>query len=373
MEYMSWGHWRSAKAIVALMAGFALQACDDSDFESDRPANTPTVINTFSMESTVPWIDGRQRVTACIDAGQFADGHFGVSWDVSSSDPFFVKVYFSNDDVLSPGSDFLLLDRQCGVRTAGSSCRPVQTHSCSLRDLRQPPDLQRPRLVSDPSFMYVPGTTDLSWVSACYDLANPDVLANTDFETALWGLDCSSVDNNDDPDIREDPYELNFASRGIAFPGPGFLLLEACNAEGSSCQQRSLSVSMSDRAETTTVSNQSVTFSQNLYIFNWSTSSSDPYTVKVWLSTDTGLDTATDTLIIEQLCSSESQADKCDSVGNISCLFDSADNSLDCNNSSGSANPVPATGQYYAIFEICGNVNSAAGCATAVYNNRVVF
>lgn len=104
-----------------------LTACGGTDTGSGGPTSK-TSINSYE-------IAGSETVQAGdvvpINAG-VNEGAFEVNWDVSSSNPYHVRLYVSDDAILSTDDDIQFFSQNCGTPSSIYNCNRTANFDCSF-------------------------------------------------------------------------------------------------------------------------------------------------------------------------------------------------------------------------------------------------
>lgn len=84
-----------------------------------------TTINEFSSTSSAGLNDSSVVIDPAID-----DGAFNIQWNISSSDPYHIELYLSEDAQLSKSSDVNFFGQNCSSSSTIFNCSSVGDFDC---------------------------------------------------------------------------------------------------------------------------------------------------------------------------------------------------------------------------------------------------
>ena len=115
------------KITFPIIVASLLSACGGSSEipTANTPANPSTTINAVTIVGTSPPSDNIIPINAGVNNGGFTTG-----WSVSSSDPYHVDLYLSNDNAL--GSDVRIFSQNCGSSSLIYNCSSVGQFNCQF-------------------------------------------------------------------------------------------------------------------------------------------------------------------------------------------------------------------------------------------------
>ncbi len=118
---------QSYKLFLSVGIYIFLSACDISTPDPGNGMTTSTII-AFTIEGN---IDGDNRVVLPLNTNNSqVSGAFDLSWDVVSSDPYWLNVYVSNDIALDD-TDVPFYEAQCGTSTE-FTCEHSDAIPCAI-------------------------------------------------------------------------------------------------------------------------------------------------------------------------------------------------------------------------------------------------
>lgn len=95
---------------------------------SGFPSSDNTTINSFVLTGTADNGNGPALIDAAMN-----NGIFSIAWDVSSSNPYRVDFYLSDDAVLDEGNDVDLGGFNCGSMVFNALCSNTGTMDCQYQ------------------------------------------------------------------------------------------------------------------------------------------------------------------------------------------------------------------------------------------------
>lgn len=113
----------SFKNIVILATSITVFGCTDTG-EDTGSTNSATSINAYSVTGTSAQSNGVTPINSGV-----ANGEFTVAWNVSSSDPYRVDLYLSNDAALS-NDDYEFFGQNCGSLSYLYDCGSSANFNC---------------------------------------------------------------------------------------------------------------------------------------------------------------------------------------------------------------------------------------------------
>ena len=118
--------------VIVFTSFLVLTACGGGGGGDSTPSPAAlTTINSFTMTGTsAPTAGDPIPINANVNAGAFS-----VDWDVSSSNPYHVKLYISEDAVFDKDTDTRLMSKNCGTNVVGNTyeCNKVASFSCVFK------------------------------------------------------------------------------------------------------------------------------------------------------------------------------------------------------------------------------------------------
>jgi hypothetical protein len=117
------------KHILFFGASILLFGCSDtSNITNPANNNQGTSINAYSVIGAITTTtNGGILINSGVN-----NGAFNVSWNVSSSDPYHVELYLSNDSALSSSTDVKFFSQNCGGISAIYNCNTNGSFSCKF-------------------------------------------------------------------------------------------------------------------------------------------------------------------------------------------------------------------------------------------------
>jgi hypothetical protein len=110
----------------AMILIFGLFACGgQGDSSIEEFIDVETSIGEFSVDSPTGSINGVPQMDP-----YFQEGEFSLSWSVSSSDPYHVKLYLSLNSALSEEDDINFFSQNCGNSNAILNCDSEADFDC---------------------------------------------------------------------------------------------------------------------------------------------------------------------------------------------------------------------------------------------------
>ena len=103
--------------VLLLLIAVYLGGCG-VDSTDPKPPQTSTTLYSFDVAGTVPpnTVTDPERIVVPLQTNNdTVAGDFNLMWDVDSSDPYYVQVHVSSDQVVSADDD-LFLDTPCGTQ-----------------------------------------------------------------------------------------------------------------------------------------------------------------------------------------------------------------------------------------------------------------
>ena len=115
-----------SRVIVSFCFFLVLVSCGGGGDSGSNPLAL-TSINDFKVTGTSVGTGPSVPINANIN-----NGEFNVSWDVSSSDPYHVKVYVSEDATYSDSDDIDFLGKNCGTGSFFYQCTQTGSFDCTF-------------------------------------------------------------------------------------------------------------------------------------------------------------------------------------------------------------------------------------------------
>lgn len=112
-------------AVITLASSVMLAACGETDGTSGS-AISSTTINSMSVQGSAAAVAGVIPLNSGINEGAFT-----VNWNVSSSDPYHVRLYVSDDATLS-SNDIQFFSQNCGSLSSLYNCGKAASFACSF-------------------------------------------------------------------------------------------------------------------------------------------------------------------------------------------------------------------------------------------------
>jgi hypothetical protein len=122
------GNMSNFKYSLAFGISVLLFGCGGS---SDITNPTSSIQNTSISEYTVTGSSATKNGVIPINSG-VNNGAFKVTWNVSSSDPYHIELYLSNDSALSKSTDVNFFGQNCGGISAIYNCSSNGSFDCKF-------------------------------------------------------------------------------------------------------------------------------------------------------------------------------------------------------------------------------------------------
>lgn len=198
--------WCHFLCIGVLISG--LSACG-VDTEPTAPETTTTTVNDVAMfgeegVDTNP-DDTIVHVEIPMDQNQTVSALYNVTWDVTSSDPYAVTTYISDDSSLDETADQLFFTTKCGSDNTLYPCDSLGDRLCG--------------------FSYQPEYSDPT--------ANPPVVSVDHYYMTCFGQTVEITDRVTATGFPATPFNQN-------------IIFQACNGAGDSCDTRSFQFDIVD-------------------------------------------------------------------------------------------------------------------------------
>ncbi len=119
--------------LLTITSTALLTACGGTGSEGGSGSSvSSTTINSMAIEGSAAASDGVVPINSGINGGAFK-----VKWDVSSSNPYHVRLYVSKDAVLSTSTDQHFFSQNCGTPTSIYNCTRTANFNCSFNTENQ--------------------------------------------------------------------------------------------------------------------------------------------------------------------------------------------------------------------------------------------
>lgn len=114
-----------SKLIILIFIASLVSACGGGSSTPNvpNPATSTTTIDSYRVTGTSASINDVAPINANLNNGEFS-----VGWNISSSDPYHVDIYLSDDVVL--GGDVKIFEQNCGSLGTLYNCDSDASFNC---------------------------------------------------------------------------------------------------------------------------------------------------------------------------------------------------------------------------------------------------